>query len=161
MHMDVVTRRPNDPAALHALGVARIRWARMVERGADNSAAIIAWLRAYETISGVATIDAEYAAATGDLALAANNAAWRMVLTPDAEGADPARTLALAKKAVEISHRTDPRFLDTLANAHFALGNKNQARLICAEAQDLAEKQISPDARTIAEHCAKFSSTQD
>jgi tetratricopeptide (TPR) repeat protein len=161
MHMDVVTRQPNDPAALHALGVARIRWARMVERSADDSAAIIAWLRAYETISGVATIDAEYAAATGDLALAANNAAWRMVLTPDAEGADPARTLALAKKAVEISHRTDPRFLDTLANAHFALGNKNQARLICAEAQDLAEQQISPDARTIAEHCAKFSSTQD
>ncbi|MDC0361016.1 hypothetical protein OAN80_04525 [Alphaproteobacteria bacterium] len=161
MHMDVVTRQPNDPAALHALGVARIRWARMVERSADDSAAIIAWLRAYETISGVTTIDAEYAAATGDLALAANNAAWRMVLTPDAEGADPAGTLALAKKAVEISHRTDPRFLDTLANAHFALGNKNQARLICAEAQDLAEQQISPDARTIAEHCAKFSSTQD
>ena len=161
MHTEVVTRRPNDPAALHALGVARIRWARMVERGTDDNAAIIAWLRAYETLSGITTIDADYAAALGDLALAANNAAWRMVLTPDAEAAAPARSLALAKKAVEISQRTDPRFLDTLANAHFAIGNKNQARLICAEAQDLAEKQISPDARTIAEHCAKFSSDQD
>ena len=133
----------------------------MVERGTDDNAAIIAWLRAHETLSGITTIDADYAAALGDLALAANNAAWRMVLTPDAEAAAPARSLALAKKAVEISQRTDPRFLDTLANAHFAIGNKNQARLICAEAQDLAEKQISPDARTIAEHCAKFSSDQD
>ena len=108
MHMDVVTRRPNDPAALHALGVARIRWARMVERGADDSAAIIAWLRAYETISGVATIDAEYAAATGDLALAANNAAWRMVLTPDAEGADLLGDLASPWMAADVGTAGGP-----------------------------------------------------
>jgi tetratricopeptide (TPR) repeat protein len=156
MHTDVVSRRPGDAIAIHALGGALIRRARMIERGPDPSAAISAWLQAHETVAGIREIDAGYTAAIGDEALTANNAAWRMILPPEAAGAEPLRALALAQKAVEVSQRTDPRFIDTLAAAHFALGNRNQARLICAEALDLAEKQLSPDARTIAEHCARY-----
>ena len=155
-----MSRRPNGATAVHELGRTLIRKARKVERGVDHAASIAAWRHAYDVIASIADIDPNYASAAGDRALTANTTAWQMVKAPNTAGADLERALALATEAVAFSKRSNSSFLETLANAHFLLGNRNQAKLVCAEALDLAEKQLTPEAHKIKDHSAKFATVQ-
>jgi tetratricopeptide (TPR) repeat protein len=67
-----------------------------------------------------------------------NNLAW--LLATRATVLDPPRALELARRAVEISGR-DYRILDTLAAAHAAAGQFEQACAVTIEARDQARSQ--------------------
>ncbi len=63
---------------------------------------------------------------------ALNNLAWTLLTAPDPEIRDVSRALALARRAVSMERK--PAFLDTLAEAHYANGNPQQAVRLIEEA---------------------------
>ncbi|MFP4037366.1 MAG: tetratricopeptide repeat protein [Desulfobacteraceae bacterium] len=68
-----------------------------------------------------------------------NNLAWLLLTAPDASIRDLDRALDLARKAVE--KERNPLFLDTLAEAYYADGDRRRALELIDEAISLAEER--------------------
>lgn len=70
---------------------------------------------------------------------ALNNLAWLLATQVTAEGGDPARAVALAKRACQLSDNQVATYLDTLAAAYAATGRFNDAVGTAQKAMQLAE----------------------
>ncbi len=66
-------------------------------------------------------------ACTSGNSLACNNLAWLLATLAPAQGGDPARAVALAQRACELTGHDDANSLDTLAVAYAANGRFNDA----------------------------------
>jgi tetratricopeptide (TPR) repeat protein len=85
--------------------------------------------------------------------------AWLLATSPDASWRDPARALALAQQVAEAQEFQDPNTLDTLAAAHAAGGDFEQAVAMARRAGTLAVQQGRPSlARSIAQHLRSYES---
>ncbi len=71
--------------------------------------------------------------------VAYNNLAWYLATAPYAELRDPARAVALAKRAVELEPL--PMYLDTLAEAYYADGQYEKAAEVIKEAISTAKER--------------------
>ncbi|MHC4982687.1 MAG: tetratricopeptide repeat protein [Planctomycetota bacterium] len=67
-----------------------------------------------------------------------NNLAWLLTTEPSLAGRDPAEAVRLAEKACELTRRSQPALLDTLAAAYAAAGRFDEAITTAKEAIDLA-----------------------
>ena len=67
-----------------------------------------------------------------------NNYAWLIAIKPESTGEQVEAALLLAERAVAETQRSDPTFLDTLAEVQFRLGRPELALLIIDEAIDRA-----------------------
>ena len=67
-----------------------------------------------------------------------NDYAWGLLTIEPAEYRDPTGALPLAERAVELSGRTDPGFLDTLALAYRMAGEVERSRQTYEEILPLA-----------------------
>ena len=72
-----------------------------------------------------------------------NNLAWLLATRPDATRADAEEALALAKEPVSQGDRTAD-LLDTLAAAHAAVGDFEQASRVAQQAEATAEHDQNP-----------------
>ncbi len=67
-----------------------------------------------------------------------NSLAWQLATLEQAEGGDPARAVALAERACELTDHRVPSALDTLATAYAAVGRFNDAIVTAQQAVELA-----------------------
>jgi tetratricopeptide (TPR) repeat protein len=74
-----------------------------------------------------------------DLVFAANNLAWTLATHPDSRVRDAAEALRLAQHAADLSARSDPAILDTLAAAQAEAGRLPEASATAERAAGLAE----------------------
>lgn len=145
--------RRNYATALFALGqhdkaVAQLRLALAMEPDAETHL----WL------ANLAMSAAEYTSASNHLAAAValapkntdaiNNLAWLLATCPDPAVRNPELALALAMRASELTHRTNPIVLGTLAAAYAETGDSNSAVAITKSALELARSRgLHPVAR--------------
>ncbi|MBW1785467.1 MAG: M48 family metalloprotease [Deltaproteobacteria bacterium] len=73
-------------------------------------------------------------------AISLNNLAWLMLTEPEKDRRDPDRALALAKKAVSVER--SPVYLDTLAEAYYANGLRQEAIETIMEAVSAATENL-------------------
>jgi Flp pilus assembly protein TadD len=74
----------------------------------------------------------------------ANNLAWTLATHPGSSASDGERAIALAKRACRLTRYQDSRNLDTLAAAHAAAGQFDEAARVATRAIDLAEATGDP-----------------
>ena len=74
-----------------------------------------------------------------DVVAVLNNLAWLLATEPSLAGRDPAQAVRLAEKACELTRRSRPDCLDTLAAAYAAAGRFGEAVATAKEAIGLAE----------------------
>jgi rhomboid protease GluP len=86
-----------------------------------------------------------------DYAPAHNNLAWLYATCDDEQFRDPAKALAHARRAVELSNWKEATFVDTLAEALFVNGNFDEA----VKVQTRALK-LDPDNPELIEHMARY-----
>jgi TPR repeat protein len=138
---------------------------KFLEKSADAGypAAFLALGRMYARGDGVAKNEAkalgyfEQAIAhdtKNDMAY--NTLAWTLITADDVKLRDPKRALELANKAVELSGGKEAYQLDTLAHAHFALGDIAEARKI--ESRALA---LQPDSDFYQKALAEFENAKE
>ncbi len=70
-----------------------------------------------------------------------NALAWILATDPQPERRDAARAIRFAERAVAMTNRQDPSILDTLATAHAAAAQFDQAVAIAAEAIGMARRR--------------------
>lgn len=157
MQAQISDHRPNDMTAKHILGATVLKRARLYDAMHDAGKTVAVSLRAVTILTAVHKVKAEDAAVKQDLAAASNIAAWRMVSSSASSAKTLDKAQALAEHAVNLTNHANPRYLDTLAYAHFMRGDRKKAYAMCLEALDIATEQLTPDARLIARHCKTFS----
>jgi rhomboid protease GluP len=86
-----------------------------------------------------------------DLAEAHNNLAWLYATCDDRKFRDPQAALEHAQRAVDLTQGKQGDFIDTLAEAHFAHGDYQQAVEIQKKALALL-----PDNKELQEHMARY-----
>jgi membrane associated rhomboid family serine protease/Flp pilus assembly protein TadD len=86
-----------------------------------------------------------------DMAEAHNNLAWLLATSEDPKFRDPRAALEHARRAVELTQWKEAGFVDTLAEAHYANGNFQEA----VRTQVKALK-LDPDNRELQEHMARY-----
>ncbi len=86
-----------------------------------------------------------------DFADAHNNLAWLYATCNDQKVRNPKAALDHAQRAVALTHGTQDEFIDTLAEAHFANGDYQQAVEVQKKALALA-----PDNRELQEHMLRY-----
>jgi tetratricopeptide (TPR) repeat protein len=86
-----------------------------------------------------------------DLAVAHNNLAWLYATCDDPKFRDSKAALAHAERAVELTNWKEGQFIDTLAEAHYANGDFEQAVEIQKRALALL-----PDDEELKEHMARY-----
>jgi Flp pilus assembly protein TadD len=72
---------------------------------------------------------------------ALNEAAHLLASCPDASARNGAESVKLAERAVELSHGSDPVFLDTLAGAYAESGRFQQAIQTAKRALEIATRE--------------------
>ena len=86
-----------------------------------------------------------------DFSVAHNNLAWLYATCEDPNIRDPKAALQHAKLAVDLTEWKEGGFIDTLAEAHFANGDYQQAVEIQKKALAL-----EPDNKELQEHMARY-----
>jgi Flp pilus assembly protein TadD len=86
----------------------------------------------------------EAMAADPQFAQAQANLAWLLATSPEATLRNGAEAVKLAAKAVDLSHGSDPRMLDTLAAAYAEMGRFREAVETARKALDLAAQPLAP-----------------
>ena len=91
-----------------------------------------------------------------DLAAAANLAAWTIVRRPSPTPEEQRTALDMATRASMLAGEMNPRYLDTLALAHAALGHIEGARAACRKALQFADALEPSHLDEIVAHCARI-----
>ena len=86
-----------------------------------------------------------------DFAAAQNNLAWLYATCDDPKFRNPQQALALARRAVELSHWKEATFIDTLAEAFYA--NGKYAEAVETQTKALA---LDPDNQEYRDHMAHY-----
>jgi tetratricopeptide (TPR) repeat protein len=87
-----------------------------------------------------------------DEAIALNNLAWLLLTSDDSSAQDYERAFEMAKRAVELER--NPVYLDTLAEAYYKRGDRENAIKVQKEAVELSKG--SRDEKTLLERLKKF-----
>ncbi|RMD91445.1 MAG: serine/threonine-protein kinase, partial [Calditrichaeota bacterium] len=95
----------------------------------------------------------------GARAIDYNNFAWYLLTCEPPSLRNPEMALSYAKKAVEMSHKSDPNFLDTLALAYFQTGQTERAIQLEKKAVSLLISD-SPLRKELEKNLAKFKAAQ-
>jgi membrane associated rhomboid family serine protease/tetratricopeptide (TPR) repeat protein len=85
------------------------------------------------------------------LAVAHNNLAWLFATSEDPKFRRPRQALEHAQRAVELTNWKQPEFIDTLAEAYYAIGNYQAA--VNAEVRAL---QLAPNHPEYQQHMARY-----
>jgi len=80
-----------------------------------------------------------------DFVKAQNNLAWLLATGAPGAGGDPVRAVALAQRACELTGNRVAAYLDTLAVAHAAVGQFNNAVVTAEQAIELAHSANEPE----------------
>lgn len=91
-----------------------------------------------------------------NLAVAHNNLAWLYATAEDPNLRDPQAALEHAERAVELTQGREATFLDTLAEAHFALGNIQEAIRI-----EESALQLAPHNRELQRNMERYRKAKD
>ena len=86
-----------------------------------------------------------------DWPLALNNLAWLYAACDDARFRMPLKAELLAQRAVYLTGWRESNYIDTLAQAYFALGDA-----VAAVATERVALELSPQRRDFQEHLARY-----
>ncbi len=86
-----------------------------------------------------------------DWPLALNNLAWLYATSEDARFCMPFEAKRLAQRAVDLTGWRESDYIDTLAQAQFALGDA-----VAAVATERVALQVSPERRDFQQHLGRY-----